>query len=530
MIYFNFIIVQLILTFLFSFFILRGSINLIICGSNTPPHSSSSFKLFISYVILLIPIIYLYFNTFYLLSYRHSDAIGYLNSFIGPLVFSGRFQPLALQELNILRYLHLDTVFFQYSLSFLSFFIFLIINWKILAKLNIVLRAMILSSMCSLPFIQEVYSSTIFAEAEALIFISMGILAYKYYVDENKFLWGVVSLISFALALYYKETNFLFVVGFSISIIFGSILKEIRTSPSLSNVFFLKNILFNNSYAIINIINSFVFLIAYWFFVYRQMPADIYLPSYDFKPVFYTLVFDSPIIPIYSFLFIMGIQIVSVSSRILFFNLLTGGLLFLIGVLFILEMPHNSYYYYLSYFSVFVAFGIYLSEMSFFSNLKNLNKFLIVFGVCVFFILIKFEAHRTYQNSISAKKYQYSNLLLKSSFDLQVPDKKIFFKFEKMRRDYAIYRAGVFTESLKQTFPDAAFNVVALEGCSSWISNDNVRCEVGDHNKYEYDYFVTQNINKPDFIDYKYNELTAEIKFFLFDEIAPSIKVYERDF
>ena len=529
MIYFETIIIQILLTFVISFYYLRKNSDFMNSEKNIQIASNGT-QIITAFIILLIPIIYLTFNTFYLLSYRHGDAIGYLNSFIGPLVFMGRFQPLALQELNILRYLHLDTVFYQYLLSYLTFFLFLLINWKILKKLNIVFKAIVLASMCSLPFIQETYSSTIFAEAEALIFISIGVLAYKYFIDENKYFWGILSLISFALALYYKETNFLFIVGFSVSIIIGSIITERKTALSLFTVVFLKNIIKKNIYALINLFNSFVFLVAYWFFVYKQMPKDVYMPSYDYKSVLYTLIVDSPIIPIYVFLFVLGFQIISTKRRKLFFNLLVGGSLFLLGVLFILELPHNNYYYYLVYWSAFIAFGVYLSDIDTILNIKIINKIILFLVFSLFFILIKFEIIRTYHSTITAKNYQYSNLLLGSIFNFKIPDKKIFFAFEEMPRDYAIYRAGVLTESLKQIFLNATFKVVSLEGCSPWISNSNVQCETGNENKYTYDYFVTQNINKPDFINIKYKELNVKSEYFLFTEIKPSIHVYERNF
>jgi len=528
MLYFGTIIIQILLTFIVSFYCLRKNSFIMGAGEDIRV-TSGSIRIIAAFVILLVPIIYLTFNVFYLLSYRHSDDLGYLNSFIPPLVFMGRFQPLALQELNVLRYFHLDTVFYQYLLSYLTFFMFLLINWKILVRLTVVFRAIVLALMCSLPFVQEIYSSAIFAEAEALIFVSIGVLAYKYFIDENKYFWGVLSLLFFTLALYYKETNFLFIVGFSISIIMRSVVAERAAVVNFSG--FLKLFInSNNIYALINLFNSCIFLIAYWFFVYKQMPENVYMPSSDYKSVLNILFFDSPIIPIYVLLFFLGLHIVSSNRKQIFFNLLAGGSLFLVCVLFILELPHNNYYYYLAYWSSFIAFGIYLAEIDGILNIKTINKVVLFLIFSLFIVLIKFEIAKTYISTIWAKNYQYSNLLLSSTFDFQAPGKKIFFTFEEMPRDYAIYRTGVFTESLKQLFPNAKFKVVSSEGCSPWISNNNAQCEAGDENKYVYDYIATQNIDKPSFINTKYKELNSESKYFLYTEIRPSIRVYERDF
>ena len=128
---------------------------------------------------------------------------------------SGRFQPLAGQEFNLIRHFTDSATGYQLLpiVQLLLFFSILVI---LDAELSISARTVLAVLALLTPSILISFSGLIFDERDVLFFLVCLMLCVKKFEQSGSIAWAVGATVSAQAMLYYKETAFLLLLGFAV--------------------------------------------------------------------------------------------------------------------------------------------------------------------------------------------------------------------------------------------------------------------------------------------------------------------------
>jgi hypothetical protein len=128
---------------------------------------------------------------------------------------SGRFQPLAGQEFNLIRHFTGSATGYQLLpiVQLLLFFSILVI---LDAELSISARTALAVLALLTPSILISFSGLIFDERDVLFFLVCLMVCVKKFEQSGSIAWAVAATVSAQTMLYYKETAFLLLFGFAV--------------------------------------------------------------------------------------------------------------------------------------------------------------------------------------------------------------------------------------------------------------------------------------------------------------------------
>jgi hypothetical protein len=128
---------------------------------------------------------------------------------------TGRFQPLAGQEFNLIRHFT-DSVIGYQLLPIFQLLVFFSILVILDAELSISARAALAILSLLTPSILISFSGLIYDERDVLFFLVCLMLCVKKFEQGGSIAWAVAATVSAQIMLYYKETAFLLLFGFAV--------------------------------------------------------------------------------------------------------------------------------------------------------------------------------------------------------------------------------------------------------------------------------------------------------------------------
>ena len=128
---------------------------------------------------------------------------------------TGRFQPFAGQEFNLIRHFTNSAIGYQILpiCQLLLFFSILVI---LDAELSISARATLAILALLTPSILISFSGLIYDERDVLFFLVCLMVCVKKFEQNGSIAWAVAATVSGQIMLYYKETAFLLLFGFAV--------------------------------------------------------------------------------------------------------------------------------------------------------------------------------------------------------------------------------------------------------------------------------------------------------------------------
>jgi hypothetical protein len=128
---------------------------------------------------------------------------------------TGRFQPLAGQEFNLIRHFTGSANGYQ-LLPIFQLLVFFSILMILDAELSISARAALAILALLTPSILISFGGLIFDERDVLFFLVCLMLCVKKFEQSGLIAWAVAATVSAQTMLYYKETAFLLLLGFAV--------------------------------------------------------------------------------------------------------------------------------------------------------------------------------------------------------------------------------------------------------------------------------------------------------------------------
>lgn len=232
---------------------------------------NNNFNSVFAYLLLIISLLVLSFFVIYNADWAFGDQLQFLkttaigkvlpiNNYIIPSL--GRFFPLGLMDYNLLLlFPNGESALAHYTLNIISFFIFIItssflyyviLNGQNKSRLNAWTILFIVLFLAQRTYL--VFLDLIFPERIIVTLLSVFIFfTWKFY-KTDKWIFGIVSLFSAVYLVYCKEPLFGALIVFALMNIFFN-WKELSRN--------------NRIFQILIILNSLVFIVLYYFLVYR---------------------------------------------------------------------------------------------------------------------------------------------------------------------------------------------------------------------------------------------------------------------
>lgn len=319
----------------------------------------------VAVVVILLIVACWAVNIFYWLDYRHNDEVGYLNSIIYPTMYSGRFFPLGHLEFNLLNLSYFGgNLVYLYMLPLLQGLICIYLLMRICPFKSRGLSALcvgfVFVAVLAVPF-----SNVIIPERNAIFLLLISLFFYYRFLSNQKKSDLVISLVSCGFSLYYKEPMFALYVSFSIM---AMILRRKSRTDVRSRCRSIGAMPIECGYIIL----SAFFLIGYYFYVLFQSPPT---ELYGFQPRSYVariedLLLAIPYLPCVAAIY-FGYLWLPYGSREKFFGMpLLSASLGYAGVLVVIGLPTNGYYYSIPFLTLFLSAMFLLSGL----NSKIMNK------------------------------------------------------------------------------------------------------------------------------------------------------------
>ena len=451
------------------------------------------------YIFLLIGVMIFIWIVFFPLNFGHRDEITLLtNGTISPTIYNGRFFPLGHMEFNILTWSFAkESLFPLYLFSFIEIFIFIIIIDKIVNTNNFIIRAYIFITSY-LYYIVSV-SNLVIPERNAILLVLLGIYFYREFSVKNNKYSGILSLLFFSMALYYKEPIFallfIFIFVFSIS-------NFIELNKKNKKINILNRITPINISILLSII---FFIMGYLFYTYYNgAPSSIYYgPSTtNIQNIIDNFIYYLITIPI---LLILLLSLILVLFSYVLFNnnsfdktlsiALACGAIVYSCELIILGLPLNGYYWSLPLILMSLSFALILKNITF----KNLleKKYLLVatcfLTIGCFFVTSK--AFISISNDVKIKKmYQNEYSFLEKTLKNKDNIASLYYVKEG---NYGKYATAILMIFIHKMNIDSEFTIYSDTGCASWNENYNngtIHCVKKEYDEHDnYDVIVVEN-------------------------------------
>ena len=253
----------------------------------------------------------------------------------------GRFFPLGLMDYNLLMlFTNGNTVTAHFILNAFSFIIFVFVTTALLYKIISSESRSVLNSwiiVFTMLFLSQrvfsVFLDIIFPERIIVTLLAVFMLSTWLFYNTDKWVYGITSLLCAAYLVYCKEP------------LFGALL-----------VFALTNLLFNNKNLSRNnrifqwllVFNSFIFIILYYFLVYRNIESA-YGGSHgesNWIDITLRMIWSHKIVFVAIFIFLIRIYtvIIKKEKKHLFYDALLFSGLAYFGACLILQLNFTYYY------------------------------------------------------------------------------------------------------------------------------------------------------------------------------------------
>ena len=327
----------------------------------------------------------------------------------------GRFMPLAHQEFNFLGgiFRKLNCSYsFLYSLAFSQLLLVIFFLNKILPfpKLSQRLFAIILI-ITEISFFRP-FSHLIINDRNS-IFLSILFIYFVINFYKNKSYKSLIcSLICVNLALYYKESMFLFFSGFACCSLLIKIIRE-KNNFTIKTIYPLSLI---KKYPLEMglLILTFLFLVGFFFNVYlTENPDDYYIISTMQNNYLQYFIISIMLYYIILLTFIATILYIknfnNIKNKIFIFSLFSGGILYLL-LIFYLQLGYR--YYSVASTSIIISFCYYLKETRNISSLKYILVSIIIYYSFCNYLLVHESISKDKKIQIShssIKEYLNSN-------------------------------------------------------------------------------------------------------------------------
>ena len=138
----------------------------------------------------------------------------------------GRFCPLNFQEFNLIRHFT-ETISGYHVLPIAELLIFVNILLILSDELSIAARAALAILVLLTPSILVSFGGLIYPERNELLFLACIVLCVKRFEQTQSTAWAVAAAVCAQFMLYYKETGFLLLLGFSA----GKLILRCRNGP-----------------------------------------------------------------------------------------------------------------------------------------------------------------------------------------------------------------------------------------------------------------------------------------------------------
>ncbi|MFA0651000.1 MULTISPECIES: hypothetical protein [Vibrio] len=437
-------------------------------------------------------------NLFLPLEYRHSDSVGYLNSLIRPVLYSGRFFPLGHQEFNFLT---LEKFGFLglFSLPFIQSLISIFCLYKLIPlrsnNLKLLLIIPIFISSLSVSF-----SNLIIPERNQLFFL----LLFLYFTFESTDTRRIkLGLLFASISLYYKEPTLVIYLAFSAAMIILKISKNIISYKDILDLkFWYKKL----SFELYLLVMSVLFFISYIIIQSLQTKGELYTQGGD---LIQYLEYTFSIQGLYHYPFLLlslAISIVFIinglSSGYLqrAFVLFLGANAYAFGI-FALKMPSGFYYFSAANLLIFLSCCYVFADM--FENSEML-KWKNRSARAIFIVTFVFFTYQTCVISVtqlSSSKAKQVRLGVISSYLNEVEGNKDLNIYYNLKEgNYLDYSSSVMNLYIR-TKIDNKFTLYSRSGCYVWHeSNEDgyYQCKKANFNlNDDYDFVIDDtNDNK----------------------------------
>ncbi|CAH6921182.1 conserved membrane hypothetical protein [Vibrio chagasii] len=416
--------------------------------------------LFVSFVIYTI-------NLYIPLEYRHSDSVGYLNSIIKPVLYSGRFFPLGHQEFNIVT---LDDFGFVglFSIPFIQSVIAIFIIYKIIPLRSVGIRTLLIVAIF-LSSLSISFSNLIIPERNQIFFI----LLFLYFSFNSKESWKIkLGLLFASISLYYKEPTFLIYLSFSIALVLVRLVRkdfELRELTRFS--FWLDSLRFELYLLFI----SLLFVISYIIIFNLQEPSSLYEQSSGYQEyisrVFgFSGLYHYPFV-LLSFILLLYFCINGLKTRYSeqAFVFYCGANAYALGM-FALKMPTDVYYFNAANLLILLSASYLVVE--FFEERKNKTLlFFIIFSVFSIFVV---QTSLISVGSLRISKSKQIGLSVISSYLNNISESnRLIIYYDLKDGDYPDYSSSVMSLYLRTKISNE-FTLYTKSGCYVWHeSNEN---------------------------------------------------------
>jgi len=485
------------------------------------------------YFIILVFVLVWCWITFMPLSIGHRDEIAYFGEYIPAMIGAGRFFPLGHQEFNLLvHFFTQDKYYIFYILPFIEVILFVILIDKIINSNNIFIRVYGLSMAFFLVGIVP-FTNLIIPERNQIVLFLAGVYFAKRYNLTGKRIASMMSIVSFALAMYYKEPTFAAIAGF-ISILFMyDFFYHYLHKDRLPMVKILTKTL-TPLYVGVGISILF-FIIGYLFYTYYNgAPTEYYgkVNVTDGTALFnrfYLLVLDTPILVSLILIVISAHFLINKHEfdRRLSVAIAVSGIIYLAEIT-ILGLPLNGYYYSITLLSLALSSAILFKQVLMSKNTLNSRFFLLPILALALNIIVVVKLFTPIWNDIVKKKnlssmYSFIEKELLKSGDI----KSIYYILPSL--NYGDYTTAVLMNFFHKRDIDHQFNIYSQTGCAVWNEKYNgglITCNKKDFiDADNYDVIVVEN-NKIPLVDInKYKIVEYSSKYYSKDSSYDTISI-----
>ncbi|EKL23698.1 putative membrane protein [Vibrio cholerae HC-61A2] len=471
-------------------------------------------------LLLLLFVIFFTVNLYIPLIYRHTDSVGYLNSFIRPVLYSGRFFPLGHQEFNFIRlkdvgFLGLFSIpFFQSLIAGFCLYKIIPIENK---NLRVIVAIILFFSSFSISF-----SNLIIPERNQLFFLVIFLCVFLNDPSEGKLKFGL--LIS-SLSLYYKEPTFTIYIAFAFSMIFFRALsgdlkinKTLKVSLLINRLkvefyLFLSSLLFIVNYIVIRLLSPAEELYNQGSTYLEYISDVLSLKGIIQYPFLLMVIFG-----VFYFLR-FGLNSDYCKKAFLLFS---GSVSYGITIYF-LKMPLREYYFSASIFLMVLSYLYMLKDCNEKCNVQVL-KWLVIMLLSFFLVQTCTISGKSLIRSkeTQLKISKISNFFSKES---HADNLKVYYKFHEITGDY---KSSVM-KLLIMTKIKSDFTMYSSTGCYVWHeSSDDGRYKCQKSNfdlSSNYDVIISEkelDSNYSGYIEYESLEETIYGKF-----LNVPVKIFE---
>lgn len=456
----------------------------------------------ISFLVLTVVILISWlWISFAPLSIGHLDEISYLNKFINPQVWSGRFFPLGHLEFNLIYPSKFGGALWpMYILPFLQLMVFIWCVNYILRPASVYLRVLSIALSYWLSAVIPM-AHLIIPERNAIFFLLLGLCFFKRYTTDTHKVSLYCSLISIGLSLYYKEPMFSFVMAFAVvHFIYSSDLRLNKNDYILSKTVALEFGMF---------FLGLFFLLGYYLFVlavpaqaptYMGISIALNIAAYIGRAFFF--IWDLPLLPVFFTNALIAHFYIDRSSRDreLTMGLIAGGTAYFL-VLATLNMPVNGYYYSIPYLSITLCYFFCVKHLL---KTKSVTvSFLLLFLTIIFSVVIYSQSKRTINDIFMRKNIQEKFLFISKAIDANSDIKRIFYIIDDAET-FPDYLSSVLEQYLYKFKGVDSFFLASKSGCYSWNEYENgnkihcVKKEFGGVSDYDLVIIENKTLTVPD--------------------------------